>query len=95
MMLLAHWKCAGQIFSFTLVDLLKASKLSLHAIEDKPAEELPVLTSAELEQIKDANFIINKMITLETQSSQMKPNLGAIAEYRKKVRGYKEGLITL
>lgn len=68
--------------------VLKASKLSLHAIEDKPAEELPVLTTGELEEIQDANFIINKMITLETQTSQMKPNLGAIAEYRKKVLGY-------
>ncbi|CAF97397.1 unnamed protein product, partial [Tetraodon nigroviridis] len=71
--------------------LKEASKLSLHAIEDKPAEELPVLTTGELEEIQDANFIINKMITLETQTSQMKPNLGAIAEYRKKVLGY-EGI---
>lgn len=69
--------------------VLKASKLSLHAIEDKPAEELPILTSEELEEIKDANMIINKMVTLETQTSQMKPNLGAIAEYRKKVLEHK------
>lgn len=75
---------------FTFIIVLQASKLSLHTIEDNPAEELPVLTPAELDQIKDANVIINKMITLETQSSQMKPNLGAIAEYRKKVRGYKQ-----
>uniref|UniRef100_H3C4R3 Structural maintenance of chromosomes protein n=1 Tax=Tetraodon nigroviridis TaxID=99883 RepID=H3C4R3_TETNG len=68
--------------------LKEASKLSLHAIEDKPAEELPVLTTGELEEIQDANFIINKMITLETQTSQMKPNLGAIAEYRKKEELY-------
>ncbi|XP_029699084.1 structural maintenance of chromosomes protein 4 isoform X2 [Takifugu rubripes] len=66
----------------------EASKLSLHTIEDNPAEELPVLTPAELDQIKDANVIINKMITLETQSSQMNPNLGAIAEYRKKEELY-------
>lgn len=70
---------------FILVYVLQASKLSLHTIEDKPAEELPVLTSAELEKITDPNVIINKMITLETQSAQMKPNLGAIAEYKKKV----------
>lgn len=70
--------------------VLKASKLSLHTIEDKPAEELPILTSEELEEIKDANIIINKMVTLETQTSQMKPNLGAIAEYRKKVLEYKQ-----
>lgn len=76
--------------TFILVGVLQASKLSLHTIEDNPAEELPVLTPAELDQIKDANVIMNKMITLETQSSQMKPNLGAIAEYRKKVRGYEQ-----
>lgn len=64
---------------------LQATKLSLHTIEDKPAEELPVYTPAELDEISDPNVIINKMITLETQCSQMKPNLGAIAEYRKKV----------
>uniref|UniRef100_A0A3Q3WHB2 Structural maintenance of chromosomes protein n=1 Tax=Mola mola TaxID=94237 RepID=A0A3Q3WHB2_MOLML len=66
----------------------EASKLSLHAIEDKPTEELPVLTSTELEEIKDPNMIISKMITLETQSAQMKPNLGAIAEYKKKEELY-------
>lgn len=76
--------------TFIVVGVLQASKLSLHTIEDNPAEELPVLTPAELDQIKDANVIINKMITLETQSSQMNPNLGAIAEYRKKVRDDKQ-----
>lgn len=70
--------------NFTVV-VLQATKLSLHAIEDKPEEELPVLTLAQLEEISDPNVIINKMITLETQCSQMKPNLGAIAEYKKKV----------
>lgn len=67
------------------VNVFQATKLSLHTIEDKPAEELPVLTSAALEEISDPNIIINKMITLETQCAQMKPNLGAIAEYKKKV----------
>uniref|UniRef100_A0A669C2F7 Structural maintenance of chromosomes protein n=1 Tax=Oreochromis niloticus TaxID=8128 RepID=A0A669C2F7_ORENI len=66
----------------------EASKLSLHTIEDKPAEELPVLTPAELDEISDPNIIINKMITLETQCAQMKPNLGAIAEYKKKEELY-------
>lgn len=68
-----------------MVCIVQASKLSLHAIEDKPAEELPVLSSAELDEINDPNVIINKMITLETQSAQLKPNLGAIVEYKKKV----------
>lgn len=66
----------------------EASKLSLHTIEGQPAEELPVLTSAELEEISNPNVIINKMITLETKCAQMKPNLGAIAEYKKKEELY-------
>lgn len=66
----------------------EAAKLSLHTIEDKPAEELPVLTSAELEEIFNPNVIINKMVTLETLCYQMKPNLGAIAEYKKKEELY-------
>ncbi|KAG7215613.1 hypothetical protein INR49_022139, partial [Caranx melampygus] len=66
----------------------EASTLSLHTIEDKPAEELPVLTPAELEEISDPNIIINKMVTLETQCSQLKPNIGAIAEYKKKEELY-------
>lgn len=72
-----------------LVYVLQATKLSLHTIEDKPAEELPVFTSAQLEEISDPNVIINKMITLETKCAQMKPNLGAIAEYKKKVRKFR------
>ncbi|TNN80347.1 Structural maintenance of chromosomes protein 4 [Liparis tanakae] len=66
----------------------EATKLSLHTIEGEPAEELPVLTAADLEEISNPNVIINKMITLETKSSQMKPNLGAIAEYKKKEELY-------
>lgn len=80
-----EWVYELRLWVFILVYVLQASKLSIHAIENKPAEELPVLTSAELEEITDPNVIINKMITLETQSAQMKPNLGAIAEYKKKV----------
>ncbi|XP_054473156.1 structural maintenance of chromosomes protein 4 [Anoplopoma fimbria] len=66
----------------------EATKLSLHSIEGKTAEELPVLKSADLEEISNPNIIINKMITLETKSAQMKPNLGAIVEYKKKEELY-------
>ncbi|KAM9853058.1 structural maintenance of chromosomes protein 4 [Aulostomus maculatus] len=66
----------------------EASKLSLHTIEDKPEEQLPVLTPDQLQGITDPNVISNKMITLETQCAQMKPNLGAIAEYKKKEELY-------
>ncbi|XP_033953366.1 structural maintenance of chromosomes protein 4 isoform X1 [Pseudochaenichthys georgianus] len=66
----------------------EATKLSLHTVEGQPAEELPVLTSAQLEEIPNPNVIINKMITLETKCAHMKPNLGAIAEYKKKEELY-------
>ncbi|NWH65391.1 SMC4 protein, partial [Geococcyx californianus] len=60
------------------------SKLSLHPIEDKPPEELPVLSQEELEAIKDPGVITNQIALLEAQCHEMKPNLGAIAEYKKK-----------
>ncbi|NWR71712.1 SMC4 protein, partial [Centropus unirufus] len=60
------------------------SKLSLHPIEGKPTEELPVLSQEELEAIKDPDVITNQIALLEAQGHEMKPNLGAIAEYKKK-----------
>ncbi|NXE13280.1 SMC4 protein, partial [Lophotis ruficrista] len=60
------------------------SKLSLHPIEDKPPEELPVLSQEELEAIKDPDVITNQIALLEAQCHEMKPNLGAIAEYKRK-----------
>ncbi|KAM9812168.1 structural maintenance of chromosomes protein 4 [Syngnathus typhle] len=66
----------------------KASKLSLHTVEGTPEEELPVLTAEQLDDISDPNVMVNKMITLETKCTQMKPNLGAIAEYKKKEEQY-------
>ncbi|XP_041849749.1 structural maintenance of chromosomes protein 4 [Melanotaenia boesemani] len=66
----------------------EASKLALHTIEGQPAEKLCVLTPAELEAIPDPNRIINKLSTLEIHCGQMKPNLGAIAEYKKKEELY-------
>nr|XP_027320521.1 structural maintenance of chromosomes protein 4 [Anas platyrhynchos] len=64
------------------------SKLSLHAIEDKPPEELPVLSQEELEAIKDPDIITNQIALLEAQCHEMKPNLSAIAEYKKKEELY-------
>uniref|UniRef100_A0A3B3TZR2 Structural maintenance of chromosomes protein n=1 Tax=Poecilia latipinna TaxID=48699 RepID=A0A3B3TZR2_9TELE len=63
-------------------------KLSLHTIEGQPAEELRVFPPAELEAISDPNILVNKISMLESQCSQMKPNLGAIAEYKKKEELY-------
>ncbi|XP_076197558.1 structural maintenance of chromosomes protein 4 isoform X2 [Aptenodytes patagonicus] len=64
------------------------SKLSLHPIEDKPPEELPVLNQEELEAIKDPDVITNQIALLEAQCHEMKPNLSAIAEYKKKEELY-------
>ncbi|XP_071377221.1 structural maintenance of chromosomes protein 4 isoform X1 [Centroberyx affinis] len=66
----------------------EATKLSLHAYDNKPAEELPVLTPADLEEIADPNVITKKISLLEARCAQMKPNLGAIAEYKKKEELY-------
>ncbi|XP_077422649.1 structural maintenance of chromosomes protein 4 [Vanacampus margaritifer] len=66
----------------------KASKLTLHAVEGMPVEELPVLTAEQLHDISDINVVNNKIISLETKCAQMKPNLGAIAEYKKKEEQY-------
>ncbi|XP_047247572.1 structural maintenance of chromosomes protein 4 isoform X2 [Girardinichthys multiradiatus] len=66
----------------------ESAKLCLHTIEDQPAEELCVFPPAELEAISNPNILVNKMSTLEIQCGQMKPNLGAIAEYKKKEELY-------
>lgn len=64
----------------------QAAKLSLHTIDGQPAEELLVFPAAELEAISSPDIIINKISILEVQCGRIKPNLGAIAEYKKKVR---------
>uniref|UniRef100_A0A8C7L3T4 Structural maintenance of chromosomes protein n=1 Tax=Oncorhynchus kisutch TaxID=8019 RepID=A0A8C7L3T4_ONCKI len=66
----------------------EASKLSLHAIEDKPVEALPALTPADLAAIKGPDVITNQISLMEARCAQMKPNLGAIAEYKKKEELY-------
>ncbi|XP_036392385.1 structural maintenance of chromosomes protein 4 [Megalops cyprinoides] len=62
----------------------EASKITLHAIDDQPAEELPKLTPEDLEAGQNPDVITNKIALLEARCDQMKPNLGAIAEYKKK-----------
>ncbi|KFV98226.1 Structural maintenance of chromosomes protein 4, partial [Eurypyga helias] len=64
------------------------SKLSLHPIDDKPPEEFPVLSQEELEAIEDPDVIVNQITLLEAQRHEMKPNLSAIAEYKKKEEAY-------
>lgn len=66
----------------------EASRISLHAIDGQPAVELPQLTPEDLEAGPDADIIKKKIALLEARCEQMKPNLGAIAEYRKKEELY-------
>uniref|UniRef100_A0A8C8Z6J6 Structural maintenance of chromosomes protein n=1 Tax=Prolemur simus TaxID=1328070 RepID=A0A8C8Z6J6_PROSS len=66
----------------------KISKISLHPIEDNPVEEVSVLNPEDLEAIKNPDSITNQIALLEAQCHEMKPNLGAIAEYKKKEELY-------
>lgn len=58
----------------------------MHPIEDNPVEEIAVLTPEDLEAIKNPDSITNQIALLEAQCHEMKPNLGAIVEYKKKVQ---------
>ncbi|XP_050164447.1 structural maintenance of chromosomes protein 4 isoform X1 [Myiozetetes cayanensis] len=60
------------------------STLSLHSIDNQPPEELPVLGAEELEALQDPSVVTKRIALLEAQRHEMKPNLAAIAEYRKK-----------
>ncbi|NWR24514.1 SMC4 protein, partial [Emberiza fucata] len=64
------------------------SKLALHAIEDKPPEQLPVLSEEELEALQEPDVLSKRIALLEAQRHQLRPNLGAIAEYRSKEEQY-------
>uniref|UniRef100_A0A8C0Z407 Structural maintenance of chromosomes protein n=2 Tax=Canis lupus familiaris TaxID=9615 RepID=A0A8C0Z407_CANLF len=63
-------------------------KISLHPIENNPLEEIAVLSPEDLEAIKNPDSITNQIALLEAQCHEMKPNLGAIAEYKKKEELY-------
>ncbi|KAM5276031.1 structural maintenance of chromosomes protein 4 isoform 2-T2 [Hipposideros larvatus] len=64
------------------------SKIKLNPIEDNPVEEISVLSPEDLEAIKNPDSITNQIALLEAQCHEMKPNLGAIAEYKKKEELY-------
>ncbi|KAJ8388658.1 hypothetical protein AAFF_G00130670 [Aldrovandia affinis] len=66
----------------------EASKISLHTIDDKPTEELPKLTPEDLKTGQSPEAVKNSIALLEARCEQMKPNLGAIAEYKKKEELY-------
>lgn len=60
------------------------SKIKLHPVEDNPVETVSVLSQEDLEAIKSPDSITNQIALLEAQCREMKPNLGAIAEYKKR-----------
>lgn len=64
------------------------SKIKLHPVEDNPVEMVSVLSPEDLEAIKNPDSITNQIALLEAQCHEMKPNLGAIAEYKKKEELY-------
>ncbi|KAF4021024.1 hypothetical protein G4228_012522 [Cervus hanglu yarkandensis] len=64
------------------------SKITLHPIEDNHVEKVPVLSPEELDAIKNPDSITNQIAVLEAQCHEMKPNLGAIADYKKKEELY-------
>ncbi|NWX35096.1 SMC4 protein, partial [Notiomystis cincta] len=64
------------------------SSLSLHSIEGVAAEELRVLSEAELEALQEPDVLSKRIALLEAQRHQLRPNLGAIAEYRQKEELY-------
>ncbi|XP_063023475.1 structural maintenance of chromosomes protein 4 isoform X2 [Melospiza melodia melodia] len=64
------------------------SKLSLHAIEGQAPEELRVLSEEELEALQEPDVLSKRIALLEAQRHQLRPNLGAIAEYRRKEELY-------
>ncbi|KAK9962804.1 hypothetical protein ABG768_008156 [Culter alburnus] len=66
----------------------EASKLTLHPIDGAPSEELPALNSEQLEDIGNPDVIKNEIALLEDRCANMKPNLGAIAEFKKKEELY-------
>uniref|UniRef100_A0A8C1IZ24 Structural maintenance of chromosomes protein n=1 Tax=Cyprinus carpio TaxID=7962 RepID=A0A8C1IZ24_CYPCA len=66
----------------------EASRLSLHPIDGAPEEELPALNPEQLEDIGNPDLIKNEIALLEDRCSNMKPNLGAIAEFKKKEELY-------
>ncbi|XP_012693852.2 structural maintenance of chromosomes protein 4 isoform X2 [Clupea harengus] len=66
----------------------ECTKLSLHSVDDKPAEELATLSPEELQAIRSSDVLKNEIALLEDRCGHMKPNLGAIAEFKKKEELY-------
>ncbi|NWT85951.1 SMC4 protein, partial [Lanius ludovicianus] len=64
------------------------SKLALHTIEGKAPEELQELSEEELQALQEPDVLSKRIALLEAQRQELRPNLGAIAEYRRKEELY-------
>ncbi|NXM70322.1 SMC4 protein, partial [Serilophus lunatus] len=64
------------------------SRLSLHPIDGQPPEALVALGPEELEALQDPAVLTQRIALLEAQHHELRPNLGAIAEYRHKEELY-------
>lgn len=62
-------------------------RLSLHQIDEEEKEQLETLEAGQLEDV-DKEDIEYQITILEEKMSEMKPNMAAIAEYRKKEDQY-------
>ncbi|XP_062329142.1 structural maintenance of chromosomes protein 4 isoform X1 [Osmerus eperlanus] len=60
------------------------SRLRLHVVEGQEQQELAGLSPAELEALRGPDAITKHISLLEARCAQLRPNLGAIAEYKKK-----------
>ena len=60
------------------------SHLALTKIESEEPEELPTIPPEELQALNKEDTLF-EISVLEEKLSKMKPNMAAIAEYRKKV----------
>jgi len=67
-----------------IILLLQLTHLSLAPVDGKEGGEIPTIPSEELTTIDKENTQY-EITVLEEKLAQMKPNMAAIAEYRKKV----------
>lgn len=65
------------------------SHLALTQIDREEPEELPTIPPEELEQL-DKESTLFQVSVLEEKLAKMKPNMAAIAEYRKKVNKWRQ-----
>ncbi|XP_064456079.1 structural maintenance of chromosomes protein 4-like isoform X2 [Ornithodoros turicata] len=69
-------------------------KLKCHKIDEEAPVELPQYTAEELEEFNEKDLTVEKA-TLEGKRDNIKPNMAAISEFRRKEATYKERVAEL